>query len=98
MIAYWFTSASIASMAACFTNAGAGKSGKPCARLMASCSNASRVISRMTDSENTAVREAAKGRGDIRAILRTARERAQTSRSRSTTTGIARSVRASCPA
>ena len=52
VMAYWFTSAQMARTAASFTSAGAAKSGNPWARLMASCSMASRVISRMTDSVN----------------------------------------------
>src|SRR5205823_11233062 len=52
VIAYWFTSASIACMAARLISAGAAKSGKPCDRLTAPCFKASRVISRMTDSVN----------------------------------------------
>lgn len=62
-------SASIASMAARLTKSGAGKSGKPWARLIAPCSSASRVISRITDSEKTSVRAATKGRGAMPAIL-----------------------------
>src|SRR5437867_915180 len=50
VMAYWFTSAATASCAARFSSSGAAKSGNPCARLMASCSIACRVISRMTDS------------------------------------------------
>src|SRR5271157_441479 len=46
----------MASAAACFSDSSAGKSGKPCARLMAPCSMARRVISRMTDSVKLAVR------------------------------------------
>src|ERR1700731_612977 len=45
-------SAAIASRAACLISAGAGKSGKPCERLIALCWSARRVISRMTDSVN----------------------------------------------
>src|SRR6266536_1207810 len=51
-MAYWLTSASMAALAACFSSGGQGKSGNPWARLIASCSSASRVISRMTDSVN----------------------------------------------
>ena len=50
VIAYWFTSAAMASCAACLISAGAEKSGNPCARLMAPYCMAWRVISRMTDS------------------------------------------------
>src|SRR5579863_1133068 len=42
----------MAEIAACFTSAGAAKSGNPCARLIAPCSRARRVISRITDSVN----------------------------------------------
>src|SRR6185503_17240604 len=52
VIAYWFTSASIASIALRLISAGAAKSGKPCDRLTAPCFKASRVISRITDSVN----------------------------------------------
>src|SRR5207247_695774 len=52
VIAYWLTSAKIASAAACFSSSGAGKSGKPWARLTAPRAMASRFISRMTDSVN----------------------------------------------
>ena len=54
VMAYWLTSASIASTAARLTSSGAGKSGNPCARLTAPRSIASRVISRITDSVNDA--------------------------------------------
>ncbi len=50
VIAYWLMSPEIARRAASFTSSGAGKSGKPCERLIAPCRFASRVISRMTDS------------------------------------------------
>src|SRR5580692_11636312 len=50
VMAYWFRSAATACWAACLISAGAGKSGKPCARFTALCSMAWRVISRMTDS------------------------------------------------
>src|SRR5579862_578033 len=51
-------SSSMAFCAARFTSAGAGKSGKPCDKLMALYCSASRVISRMTDSVNcSALRE-----------------------------------------
>src|SRR4026207_1538935 len=52
VIAYWFTSAAMASMALRLMSSGAEKSGKPCDRLTAPCFSASRVISRMTDSVN----------------------------------------------
>src|SRR5271156_4364865 len=45
-------SAAMASCAARFISAGAGKSGKPCERLTALCCRARRVISRITDSVN----------------------------------------------
>src|SRR6266705_441478 len=54
VIAYWLISAAIASCAARLISSGAGKSGKPWARLMAPCLIANRVISRMTDSVNDA--------------------------------------------
>src|SRR6187551_2778963 len=50
VMAYWLMSAATASMAACLISAGAAKSGKPWARLMAPWRLASRVISRITDS------------------------------------------------
>src|SRR5439155_24152930 len=53
---YWLMSAAMASEAARFRTSGAGKSGKPCARLVAPESSASRVISRMTDSVKLLVR------------------------------------------
>src|ERR1035437_97540 len=56
VMAYWLRSASMAWAAALFSAAGAGKSGKPCARLMAPWRTARRVISRMTDSVNRAIR------------------------------------------
>ena len=40
----------MAARAASLTSAGAGKSGKPCAKLTALCCRARRVISRITDS------------------------------------------------
>ena len=52
MIGYWLTSSAIAFRAASLTSSGAAKSGNPCERLIASCSIASRVISRITDSVN----------------------------------------------
>jgi hypothetical protein len=54
VIAYWLTSAKSAAAAASLRSVGAGKSGKPCARLTAPASTASRFISRMTDSVNEA--------------------------------------------
>src|SRR5471032_2018724 len=56
VIAYWFISAAIASAAARLSASGAGKSGKPWARLMAPWLIARRVISRITDSVNLRMR------------------------------------------
>jgi hypothetical protein len=47
-------SSAIARDAASFSSNGAGKSGKPCPRLIAPCRSDSRVISRITDSVNEA--------------------------------------------
>ncbi len=58
VIAYWLMSPLIAAHAASFIGSGIGKSGKPCARLIASCWLAMRVISRMTDSVKVLVRVA----------------------------------------
>ncbi len=58
VIAYWLMSARIAAHAASLRSSGAGKSGKPWARFTASCSRATRVISRMTDSVKECVRRA----------------------------------------
>ena len=52
VIGYWLTSSAIAWRAASLISSGAGKSGKPCDRLIAPCATASRVISRITDSVN----------------------------------------------
>ena len=52
MTAYWLTSARMASHAAAFIGSGAGKSGKPWARLTPPSSAQTRDISRMTDSVN----------------------------------------------
>src|SRR5437867_2893576 len=49
---YWFTSASMARIAAALISDGAEKSGKPCERFTALCNKAWRVISRITDSVN----------------------------------------------
>src|ERR1700691_231273 len=58
VIAYWLTSADIASCASRLIAAGAGKSGKPCERLTAPWRRARRVISRITDSvKRSALRE-----------------------------------------
>src|SRR5437667_1628553 len=56
VMAYWLMSARIAREAASLMTSGAGKLGKPCARLMAPCSLATRVIQRMTDSVKPWVR------------------------------------------
>src|SRR5207302_1925199 len=58
VMAYWLMSARIARAAASLMTCGAGKLGKPCARLMARCSFARRVMARMTDSVNPWVRRA----------------------------------------
>jgi len=52
VIAYWLMSSEMACRAASLISAGAAKSGKPCERFTALCFNASRVISRITDSVN----------------------------------------------
>src|SRR4029077_734652 len=52
VIAYWFTSPSMAARAASLILAGAAKSGNPCARFTAPYNIACRVISRITDSVN----------------------------------------------
>src|SRR5690348_7544346 len=61
-------SARIACTAASLRISGQGKLGKPCARLMASCSVASRVIPRITDSVNERVRAAVRGDARSRAV------------------------------
>src|SRR4029453_2300340 len=68
VIGYWLTSSAMACRAASLSSCGAGKSGKPCERLIAPCATESRVISRITDSVNEdALRE---GRiFDIRAMI-----------------------------
>ena len=58
VIAYWLTSSCMARQAASLSSPGAGKSGKPCARLIAPCRLATRVMSRMTDSVKVWVRTA----------------------------------------
>src|SRR2546423_4393067 len=58
VIAYWLTSSAMARAAACFRTSGEAKFGNPCARLMASCSLASRVMPRITDSVKPCVRRA----------------------------------------
>src|SRR5688500_15635844 len=57
-MAYWLMSALIARMAACFRSSGAGKLGKPWARLRELCSRARRVMPRITDSRKPWVRRA----------------------------------------
>src|SRR5262245_50520041 len=52
VMAYWLTSAKTASAAARLISSGAGKSGKPWARLTAPAATARRFISRITDSVN----------------------------------------------
>ena len=52
VIGYWLMSSVIARRAASLISSGAGKSGKPCERLIAPCATESRVISRITDSVN----------------------------------------------
>ena len=64
VIAYWFTSPRIAAHAASFIGSGIGKSGKPCARLIAPYSFATRVISRITDSVKLSARLAVLMRRD----------------------------------
>src|SRR5687767_2510805 len=57
-MAYWLMSSPMALIATSLSSAGAAKSGKPWARLTASCAMARRVISRMTDSvKEAALRE-----------------------------------------
>jgi hypothetical protein len=50
VMAYWWTSSSIARFAASLSSWGQGTSGKPCARLTAPEAAQSRDISRITDS------------------------------------------------
>src|SRR5438045_4161486 len=63
VMAYWLMSSRIARAAASFRTSGQGKLGKPCERLMAPCSLASRVIPRITDSVKPCVRRA------VRAVM-----------------------------
>src|SRR5207253_4826745 len=58
VMAYWFTSSRMARAAASFSTSGQGKLGNPCARLIAPCSFASRVMPRITDSVKPWVRRA----------------------------------------
>src|SRR4026207_497309 len=85
VIAYWLTSAKSAAAAASLISSGAGKSGKPWARLTAPCATASRLVSRMTDSVNRSAfaliriedTPAMRGVYGGRATLRPGRDRAQ---------------------
>ena len=61
MIGYWLKSSSIARQAAALISGGAGKSGIPCARLIASYLRASAVIPRITLSVNRDVFREIKG-------------------------------------
>src|ERR1035441_364158 len=56
VMAYWLMSSAMAWAAASLSAAGAGKSGKPCARVVAPWPMPRRVISRMTDSPNREMR------------------------------------------
>src|SRR5215217_732125 len=62
-MAYWLMSSWIARAAASFRTSGAGKLGKPWARLIERYSRARRVIPRITDSRNPWVRRAVLKRG-----------------------------------
>ena len=75
VMAYWLMLPWIAAHAASFIGSGIGKSGKPCARLTASCWFAMRVISRMTDSVNVWVRRAASMRWLVRGSESLGRDR-----------------------
>ena len=66
MTAYWFTSASMARLAASFIALGAAKSGNPWARLMPPSWAQMRDISRMTDSVKRAAFLEVAGRTSIR--------------------------------
>src|SRR5690349_20502753 len=81
--AYWLMLPWIAAHAASFIGSGIGKSGKPCARLTASCWLAMRVISRMTDSVNVEVRRAASIRAWLPSRNRVAENRRAKYRRRS---------------
>src|SRR4030088_2560020 len=59
VVAYWLMLPWIAAHAASFIGSGIGKSGNPCAGVIASCWFAVRLISRMTDSLKVCVRRAA---------------------------------------
>src|SRR5208282_1264325 len=67
VMAYWLTSAAMAWRAASLISAGAGKSGNPCAMLIAPCCMASRVISRITDSVNRPAFSETRGRACVAA-------------------------------
>ena len=69
VIAYWLMSPWIAAHAASFIGSGIGKSGNPCARLIAPCWLAMRVISRMTDSVNVLARLAVAARAEVFSML-----------------------------
>src|SRR6266568_2105536 len=62
VMAYWLTLSRIARIAASLRTPGQGKLGKPCERLMAPCSLASRVMPRITDSVKPCVRRAVRVR------------------------------------
>src|SRR5688572_8997775 len=59
--AYWWLLPSISALAASRIARGGLKSGNPCDRLIAPCCCATRVISRMSDSVNVAVRRDVRG-------------------------------------
>src|SRR5687768_3282567 len=65
VIAYWLMSPLIAAHAASFIGSGIGKSGNPCARLIAPYWFATRVISRITDSVKVLARLAVAARLDV---------------------------------
>src|SRR6185295_15844400 len=68
VIAYWLMSPWIAAHAASFIGSGIGKSGNPCARLIAPYWFAMRVISRMTDSVKLLARFAVAARRDAACV------------------------------
>src|SRR5688500_19823520 len=70
-MAYWLMSERIARIAASFRSSGAGKLGNPWARLRESCSRASRVMPRITDSRKPWVRRAVVTRAPGRGWLKT---------------------------
>ena len=67
VMAYWFTSACTAREASSLSGCGAGKSGKPWARLTPPCCWQSRVISRITDSVKRVLRSETGSR--MRAVI-----------------------------